>query len=355
MPANSIITQLATIFSSPSYADRIPATVKAQIEANGFGNIGQWSGDDLNAIYGQLVNMVAKQNNYGFEYRGIDISRFYKGFLAYGDAILDNYVDVAEASDLPKLINAQGDNGGLRTVDPYNIKWADVKCAYYMGTYGLQYQVTTRDLEVKKAFISDSTVTNFLQRCRSVLPESLKLDRYLIFRNMLTSNSIYKVVKDFSVKAASPSEPLFTADDAIAIITGIKQYADALQNDTRAYNKLGVMGGSDTSNLVLFINKGVMTALKTALKNIYHNEVDFGVGSIIEIPDFGENALADGQFACILDERGIYLYDTLAPYMWNIWNGKGLYWNDFLSYQGKLAYALHRNAVKFTLSEVTAG
>ena len=351
MPANKIITQLAEIFKSPSYADRIPQSVRDKINDNGFGNIGEWNGDELNAIYGQLVNMVAKQNNYGYEYNGIDLSRFHKGFLGYGDAILDNYVDIATPTDLPKLINAKGDNGGLTTVDPYKIKWADVKCAYYTGTYGLQYQVTTRDLEVKKAFISDSTVTNFLQKCRSVLPESLKLDRYLIFRDMLTRDAIYKVKKDFVVAAASDSEPIFKGEDAIAIITGIKQYADAVQNDTRAYNKLGVMTGTPKSELMLVINKGVMTALKTALKNIYHNEVDFGVDDILEIPDFGENALKDGQFACLVDKRGLYLYDTLMPYMWNIWNGSGLYWNDFLSYQGKQAYALHRNSVKFTLSE----
>lgn len=354
MPANKIITELANIFGSASYADRIPESVRTEITKNGFGNIGQWSGDDLNAVYGALVNMVARQNNYGFEYHGIDLSRFHKGFLAYGDAILDNYVDIATPTDLPKLINAAGDNDGVTTVDPYKIKWADVKCAYYIGTFGLQYQVTTRDLEVKKAFVSDSTVTNFLMRCRSVLPESLKLDRYLIFRNMLTQDAIYKVKKDFQITPASETEPLFTSADAIAIIAAIKQYAEAMQNDTRAFNKLGVMGGSAKSDLVLVINKGVLAALKTALRDIYHNEVDFGVGSVLEIPDFGENALKDGQFACILDERGVYDYDTLAPYHWNIWNGAGLYWNDWLSYQGKLAYALHRNAVKFTLSEKSA-
>ena len=109
-----------------------------------------------------------------------------------------------------------------------------------------------------------------------------------------------------------------------------------------------------TQNIIVWefiLNTGVYNALATAMKNVYHNEIDFGVGEVILIPDFGEKAVESGQFASIVDERGLYLYDTLEPYEWTIWNGKGLYWNTFLSYRGKIAYALHRNSVRFTLKE----
>lgn len=355
MAQANILSQLQTIFSSPSYATRIPEDVRNKIAANGFGNAEAYTPDDYNAIYGQMLNMVAKIQNFAFEYAGVDFEKYNKGFIAAGDAILDNFIDLADVGTIPKLINAAGNNGGATTVDPYKIKWANVKTAYYVGTYDLQYMVTTRLLEVKKAFLTDNSVQNFVTLCRSVLPESLKYDKYLIVRNMLATETIYKVSKDFAITSPSANEPVFTAEQALNIITTIKDYADAMRFNTTAYNKLGVHSASDKGNEVLFINKGIYTALKNAMKNVYHNEIDFGVDSIEELPDFGDTAAQSGQFACILDKRGLYLWDTLQPYMWDIWNGSGLYWNTFLSYQGKIGYALHRNAVRFTLSEKAAG
>lgn len=354
MAVSSILTNLKNIFSSPSYADRIPEATRTKIAANGFGEAGKYTPDEYNEIYGQLLNMVAKQQNFGFTYAGVDFEKYNKGFISAGDAILDNFIDLADVGNIPKLINKEADNSGATSVDPYKIKWANVKTAYYVGTYDLQYSVTTRLLDVKKAFISDNNITNFVTLCRSVLPESLKYDRYLIVRNMLADETIYRVKKDFAVKASNANEPVFTAEQANTIISVIKDYADAMRYNTAAYNKLGVHSATETGNEVLFINRGVYNALKTAMKNVYHNEIDFGVDSIEMLPDFGEEAAVSGQFAAILDKRGLYLWDTLQPYMWDIWNGSGLYWNTFLSYQGKIGYALHRNGVMFTLSESAA-
>ena len=55
MAANSIITKLANIFQSPSYADRIPEATRQAIKKNGFGNMGVYSENQLNDIYGALI------------------------------------------------------------------------------------------------------------------------------------------------------------------------------------------------------------------------------------------------------------------------------------------------------------
>lgn len=349
----SMLSQLATIFSSPSYADRISAATRQQIATNGFGTNGAYEPDQYNEIYGNLLNMVAKIQNFGFTFAGIDFQRFSKGFLAYGDAIIDNFIDIADQGNIPKLINAAGDNSGVTTVDPYTIKWANVLTGYYVGDYDLQYQFTTKIDQVKKAFISEAGITNFVSICKNVLPESLKFDRYLICRNLLASSAIYKVSKTFTVTPVNENEPVFSADQAMTIISQIRNYAYALENNNTIYNRMGAHSNTETRHRILFINKGIYNALATAMKNVYHNEIDFGVGEVILIPDFGETALTSGQFACIVDDRGLMLYDTLEPYEWTIWNGKGLYWNTFLSYRGKIAYGLHRNAVRFLLAEAT--
>lgn len=347
----SILSELAGIFSSPSYADRISEATRNKISANGFGTDGKYEPDEYNEIYSNLLNMVSKIQNFGFTYAGLDLQRYSKGFIAYGDAIIDNFIDIADQGNIPKLINSDGTNNGVTTTDPYKIKWANVFTGYYVGDYDLQYQVTTKIDQVKKAFISEAGITNFVAECRNVLPESLKLDRYLIFRNMLASENIYKVSKTFTVTPVNANEPVFSADQAMTIISQIRNYAYALANNNTTYNRMGVHSNTETENRILFINTGIYNALATAMKNVYHNEIDFGVGRVELIPDFGETALTSGQFACIVDERGLYLFDTLEPYEWTIWTGEGLYWNTFLSYRGKIAYALHRNSVRFCLAE----
>lgn len=349
----AILQELANIFSSESYAGRISKATRDKIAANGFGTNGRYEPDEYNEIYSNLLNMVSKIQNFGFKYAGLDVEKYSKGFIAYGDAIIDNFVDIADQGNIPVLINKAGDNGGVSTTDPYKIKWANVSTGYYVGDYDLQYQTTTKVDQVKKGFISEAGITNFVAECRNVLPESLKFDRYQIFRNMLASANIYKVSKTFTITPVSSSEPVFSADQAMTIISQIRNYAYALENNNTIYNRMGVHSNTETENRVLFINKGIYNALATAMKNVYHNEIDFGVGTIEYIPDFGETALTSGQFACIVDKRGLMLYDTLEPYSWTIWTGQGLYWNTFLSYRGKIAYALHRNSVRFCLAEST--
>ena len=94
MAQANILSQLQTIFSSPSYATRIPQDVRDKIAANGFGNAEAYTPDEYNAIYGQLLNMVAKIQNFAFEYAGVDFEKYNKGFIAAGDAILDNFIDI---------------------------------------------------------------------------------------------------------------------------------------------------------------------------------------------------------------------------------------------------------------------
>lgn len=353
MAAANLLATFREIFSSPTYTGRIPQSVRTDIANNKFGS-GDYDFETLNAVYSEMTNLISRANNYGFRYSGIDFQRFSKGRLAVGDIIRDTYVDVADARAFPKIINTANDNGGVSTVDPFVINHPNIHVAYYFGSYSLQYLVTTRIWDVQKAFLSEDNMYEFVQIARGVLPESLQLDRWLIFQNMLgtpfnatpaQNTSIYAKNFDFEVGNE------MTSDDVLNVVSKIRTVAKAMEWNTTAYNKLGVMADGMRGNSVLFINSGVYQLMKTVLQTVYHNELDFGVTDIIEIPDFGENAATSGQFAALLDSRGIYLYDVNSPNMWSIYNGAGEYTNTWLNYMGKIGYALHRNSCSFTLSQ----
>ena len=352
MAVPNLLATFKSIFSSPTYTGRIPESVRTAIANNTFGST-DYDFDTLNAVYSELTNLIAKAENFSFRYSGIDFSKWSKGRLSVGDVIRDTYIDIADAKPFPKIINTKKDNSGVTTVDPYVINHPKIKVAYYFGTYALQYSVTTSVWEVQKAFNSESNMYDFVQQARGVLPESLQLDRWLIFQNMLgtpysvsANKSIY--AKTFNFELADGDD--ISSDEVLDIVARIRTVAKAMQWNTTAYNKLGAMAEGSKGNLVLFINSGVYELMKTRMQTVYHYEFDFGVDEIVEIPDFGENAATSGQFAALLDSRGIYMYDVNSPVMWSIPNGAGQYTNTWLSYMGKIGYALHRNSASFTLS-----
>lgn len=342
----SILTAIKNLMSDPEYSERIPTAVQTEIAALQYGTTSLTT-TTANAIYDVLVNKWAKQDLYSFRYMGVDLSRFHRGYLPYGDIIEDDYVDIATARQFPTL-----SQGG--TVDPFIINKANVKPSYYYGTFSLQYWVTTRTMEVKKAFISENALNSFIGRSRGVLPESLKLDRYLIFRNLLAT---MEYAKTFSIDIDEPTSTslisMLTPDQVQEIIANISLAVTAASQSSTAWNRLGVMNACEKRRQVLIINAGVYRLMKSVLYNSYHDTIDFGLpeSQIIEINGFGSAAATAGLFAVLVDEDAFKDYTTEMPDMENIYNPAGKYWNTWLTYQGKLGYAMHAISAKFVFNE----
>lgn len=347
----SILTAIKGIFNDPEYSQRIPSAVQTEIQNMGYGQ-DSLSAVAANAIFDALVNKWAKQDIYSFEFNDIDLTRYDKGYLAFGDIIEDDYIDIASANAMPTL-----SNGG--SVDPFVINYPTVKPSYYIGTYALQYSVTTRSMEVKKAFISENATNNFISRARSVLPQSLKLDRYLIFRNMLAT---MPVAQSFTTTIATPTEAdtfldMLSPENVQDIIIKISLAVEAAAKSSTAWNKLGVMNSCPKKRMNLIINAGLYRIMKAVLYNSYHDAIDFGLdeNQIIPISGFGSTAAENGLFAVLIDEDAFKAYTTEMPDMENIYNPRGKYWNTFLTYQGKMGYSLHAISAAFYLEESEAG
>lgn len=354
MAVSTMISAIQSIFATPEYADRIPQTVRDSIAA---GNFGQTDYDTTvkNAVMDVLVDKIARQNIYSFEYNGLDASRFDKGFLAFGGIIEDDYVDVMEADDpaaLPSVseTKATGYTFDFSQYNPYTINYPSVHAAYYMNKYYLQYHVTTTEEIFKRAFISEGGAVDFVSRIRNVLPESGKLDKYLILKNMLSDNTTNTIYGADSTVSCTVAGDTFTAAESIAIVKTIRNYVSALKYNTTKYNKSGVLTSSTAYQLTLFISEGIYNELSAAQYNAYHKDLDFGC-NVQLIDGFGSNALTSGQFAALLDERGMQMYTWLNNRMDNIYNPVSVgYWNTFYKYGGLIGYSLHRNAIKFVLT-----
>lgn len=357
MAASSILTAISGIFATPEYTDRVPSSARTAIAA---GNYGQqnFPTDINNAVYDALVNKIARQNIYGFVYNGVDFRKYNKGYLGFGAIIEDDYVDVMKADEPTALpVDSEYDSStdwDFSKYDPFKINYPNIRTAYYMNKFYLQYHVTTAEEYLKMALNSEGGATDMVSRIRNVLPESEKLDEYLIFRHMLAdatpSHTIYAKSVDVSVAANATK---FTAEESINIVATIRNYVSAFRYSQTQFNALGVLNSCPKENCVLFISEGIYNLLSAAQYNAFHKDLDFGCR--IELIDgFGEDAATTGQFAALLDERGFKMYDWLAHRMDNIYNPvSGGYWNTFLKYGGLIGYGLHNNAVRFNLTSAS--
>lgn len=349
MAVSRLISAIAGIYDTPQYANRIPEYVRNEIAS---GNYGQSSYDQTvkNAILDGLVDKIARQDIYAFEYNNFDATQYEKGYLPFGGIIEDDFIEVMQADEvtaMPTATQAQAGNYGVAQFDPFRIKYPKVKPSYYMLKPFMQYHVTTTDDMMKRAFTSEAGASNFIQRVRGVLPQSGKLDRYLLFRQMISSDALYTEAGKVDLPVIGDE---MTAEESIRIVKTIRDYVSALKWNTSKYNKLGVLTSSKSENLVLFMAEGIYNALSSAQYNAFHKDLDFGC-EVQLLDGFGEQASTTGQFAVLADKRAIKIYKWLNDRMDNIWNPVGVgYWNTFYSFGDLMGYALHGNIVRFQLT-----
>lgn len=354
MAVSNILTAVAGIFDTPEYSERIPEKVRTAIAQGNYGQ-SDYPQDVKNAVMSALVDKIAKQDIYGFEYNNFDGTEYEKGYLPFGGIIEDDFIEAMVADDvdtLPTDTQAAAGTYGINKFDPFNIKYPSVKPSYYFLKPFMRYHVTTTDEMMKRAFTSVAGASNFIQRIRSTLPESGRLDKYLLFREMLASDEIYGAnsKQDCVVKGDN-----ITAEESIAIVSKIRNMVAAFKWNTTKYNKLGVLTSTPTDELVLFMSEGIYNLLSSAQYNAYHKDLDFGC-KVQLIDGFGSSASTSGQFAVLADKRAIKIYTWAEDRMDNIWNPAGApgYWNTFYSFGKLIGYALHGNICQFRLTNGAA-
>lgn len=350
MAVSNMLSAIASIFDTPEYADRIPANVRTAIANGNFGQE-EISQPVMNAVLDGLIDKIARQDIYSFEYNNFDATQYVKGYLPFGGVIEDDFIEAMEADNvdmLPTATQAASGGYGIAQFDPFKIKYPSVKPSYYMLKPFMCYHTTTTEDMFKRAFTSESNAVNFVQRCRGVLPESAKLDKYLLFREMLATQDIYGENSIVPVTVAGDN---FTAAESIAAVTKIRDYVNACSWVSDKYNQLGVLTSTPKDQMVLFISSGVYNAMSTAQYNAYHKDLDFGC-EVQVIDGFGSSATTTGQFAVLCDKRALKLYYWMNDRFENIYNPASVgYWNTFYKFGMLMGYALHANIVQFQLTD----
>lgn len=348
----SMLSSLQAIFKNPDYADRLPESVKTAITAGNFGET-SFPATINNEVLAILVDKIAKQDIHAFKYNGVDSESFYRGYMTHGSIIEDDYVEPPKADEVtgyPKM-SAEGEQTpafDFAKFNPYDFKLPTVKAAYYMLKVYLQYHVTVTEDTFKRAFISEEGARSFVNIILGSMAESMKLDLWLILREMLQSESNYAAASQVEITVAGDT---FTQEESVNFVKQIQLYAKALRTNTSAYNKLGVLTNTDSSNLRLYIAAGVKTLIEASQVNAFNRFMDYGV-EVVEVEGWGATGLTSGLAAVLVDKRAPFFYDWSREKMDSYYNavGPGGYATAWRSRGVLLGFSLYRNAVMFKLT-----
>ena len=219
----------------------------------------------------------------------------------------------------------------------------DVKSIYHRMNRRDYYVLTLGDLDFVRVFRSEATHDSFVSSLLNSVYSGAEYDEWLHMKNLIASYDGY-----FNYQV-----PVIGADGtgAKAFVKTVRKAVNDLSFPSKAFNKGGVLTKSNPEDMVLFINKDVISEVDVEVlaKAFNMGKTDFETN--IEIMDnFGN---LENTYGLLVDKSWFRIYDTLS-YMEPQRNAQGLFTNYFYHVHQILSLSTFKNAVRFTTAAVTA-
>lgn len=287
----------------------------------------------MNEFLTALVNRIAKVYVTSRLYRN-PLAGLKKGILDYGETVEDIFIAMAQPFEY--------DPEDAQTT-LYKRYTPDVKSAFYHVNYRKFYPVTVQEADLRRAFLSESALLDFLEKIIEQLYTGMNYDEFITTKYMIA-----KKIHDGQLKTVQ-----IDATNAKDIATKIKGTINKLSFMSTEYNIAGVETYSDRSNIYVLVNSDFDAILDVDVLAYAFNmdRADIPARKIV-IDSFGSldiarlNKLFSGQPgyyefsqdeltaldnipAVIMDENFLMIFDVLIA-MRDAQNGKGLYTNYFL-------------------------
>lgn len=256
-----------------------------------------------------------------------------KGILDYGETVEDIFIAMAE----PYEYDPEDAEETL-----YKRYKPDVKSAFYVINYRKFYPVTIQEQDLRRAFLSPDTLTDFYTRIIEQLYTGAYADEFLATKYMIARN----IIDGKLYGEAIPDT-----------VKGVAQTIRALSNKftfmSKEYNIAGVNTYSDRSSQYILVNADFDAALDvevlayafnmnkadvTARKIVIDSFGALDTARLAKLfandPNYEEISASDLELlndvaAILIDENFVQIYDNLLTIR-DEKNGKGLYTNYFL-------------------------
>lgn len=335
--------------ASAQYQDQVPE-VATNYDVRQVGDVFFGYPNLANEFLSALVNQIAlvriRSATFNNPYR-----MFKKGFLETGETVEEVFVQIAKARDFSPEKAASRE---LKRTIP------DVRSAFHLINWKVQYPVTVQREDLRQAFTSISGVEDLISQIIDSVIRAAEYDDFLLVKYLLIKAVSHGKMKPVAFDAAD-------SKNAATSFRGTSNMLTFMKND---YNAAGVTTVTPREDQYIFMDAQYNAKFDVeVLAAAFHMEKADFLGRLVLIDDFttfdnarfdeiraagnnieevttAELALMADVKAILVDQEWFQLYDTLNE-MSEAYVGSGLYKNYFYNRWEIVSSSPFSNAVVF--------
>ena len=309
-----------------------------------------------NEFLSSLVNRIAmvqiKSATFNNAYANLK-----KGYLEFGETVVEYFVKIAKAREFSA---EKAEQRELKRTIP------DVRAAFHIMNYKVQYPITIQNEDLRQAFTSFSGVEDLIAKIVDSVYTGAEYDEFLLFKYMIikavSHGKMYPIgvdgsnLKNYAVTFRGTANELeFISDkyNADGVHTNTKKknlyiFMDAQFNAQFDVNVLASAFNMDKAD---FMGKLKLIDNFTTFDNERFEVIRANSDQIEAVTD-DELALMANVKAILVDEEWFQIYDNLNT-MTETFVASGMYWNYFYNVWKTISSSPFSNAIVFVDNNAT--
>lgn len=336
--------------ASAEYQDLVPEVTKAS-EVSKVGDVFMGYPAMANQFLSALINRIAlvrvKSATFNNPY-----ARLKKGYLEFGETVEEIFVGIANVREFS--VEKAPEREFKRSLP-------DVRSAFHIMNWRVQYPVTIQDQDLYQAFTSMDGVQNLIATIVQQVYTAAEYDEFLLFKYLIIKNVAKGTFKPLSI------------GDGTNMNDAAKQFratSNQLTFMSKDYNAAGVLNNTPRERQVIFMDSKYNAAYDVeVLAAAFNMDKATFQGSLFLIDDFTsfdnerfavikansdmieditseELALMANVKAVMVDEDWFQVYDNNAKFT-EKYVASGMYWNYFYNVWKTVSTSPYANAVVF--------
>ena len=301
----------------------------------------------INALVNRIALVRIKSATFNNPYRDLK-----KGYLEFGETIEEVFVNIARVRTFD-----------VEKVDEREFKrtLADVRAAFHVINYRVQYPITIQDEDLKQAFLSIDGVQDMIAKIVDSVYTAAEYDEFLLFKYMMIKAISHGKMHPVAIDSSADFD-----ENAIAF-RGTSNMMTFMKNQ---YNEAGVLTTTPKENQYIFMGAefNARFDVKTLASAFNMDKADF-MGRLKLIDDWTtfdnarfaeiraesdmleevtaeELALMADVVAVLIDEEWFQIYDNNNK-MTEKYAASGMYWNYFYNVWKTVSDSPFSNAIVF--------
>lgn len=278
-------------------------------------------------------------------------SMFKKGYLEFGETVEEIFVELA------KVQRFDPDKAQARE---FKRTLPDVRTAFHMMNWRVQYPVTVSHQQLRTAFTSENGVRDLIERIIQSIYTAAEYDEWLLTKYLIIKAVSKGKMKPIAIGNGDMSE-------AAILYRGASNQMEFMRTD---YNEAGVHTATPKSRQYILMDSMYNARYDVSvLANAFNMEKADFKGKLVLVDSFttfdndrwaeiraesdgieevtaDELSLMADVKAILLDEDWFQIYDNLTE-MTETFVGSGMYWNYWLNTFKTVSHSPFANAVVF--------